>query len=119
MTAMAIERIAASIVTGLLLFVQPGDAARAQQAARQAADRADGAGVTATVEALVRETSLCPRDAGAWRRLGAAYEAAGMRLLAIRSYRRALRLDPRDARAAGRLRALDRVSPSDGTRWAD
>ena len=112
---MAIERIASSIVTGLLLLVQPGDAAGAQQAAH----RADGAGVTATVEALVRETSLCPRDADAWRRLGAAYEAAGMRLLAIRSYRRALRLDPRDARAAGRLRALDRVVPGDGTRWAD
>ena len=112
---MAIRRIAPSLVAGLLLLAPPGDAAGAQQAAR----RADVSGVAATVEALVRGTSQCPRDAHAWRRLGAAYEAAGMRLLAIRSYRRALRLDPRDARAAGRLRALDRVVPGDGTRWAD
>ena len=112
---MATGRIAPSFVAGLLLLAQPGDAAGAQQAA----PHTGVGGVTAAVEALVRETSLCPRDADAWRRLGAAYEAAGMRLLAIRSYRRALRLDPRDARAAGRLRALDHVSPSDGTRWAD
>lgn len=115
---MATSRVACWLATGLLLAAQPGDSAGAQRMATRAAPRTDAREALA-VDALVRETMRRPRHADAWRRLGAAYEAAGMRLLAMRSYRRSLRLDPRDASTARRLRALEQLGSADGTRWAD
>jgi cytochrome c-type biogenesis protein CcmH/NrfG len=126
MTAMAtsrVARVACWLATGLLLAAQPGGSVGAQRVATRAASRIAASRIDAreavAVDALVLETMRHPRRADAWRRLGAAYEAAGMRLLAIRSYRRSLRLDPRDASAARRLRALDERHFADGSRLTD
>ena len=95
-----------TLAAGLLLVAARGEPAGAQD--RRAV----------AVEVLMVHAHLHPRDARAWYDLARAYESVGQRLLAMRSYRRALRADPRDARALRRLEALERASTAFGQRFA-